>query len=173
MSEEVESLRWYDGGPPFYVAPTLTKPRACDTAIEWVVNLAFLRLNEFQGAPMYFPMDEGWRNSNKSKCLKICHRLKSHFNEHLRAKIQWAIAVALCLKTTQNVVFEFFNFGTVWPQASSFQIGQIGHFWHFYWTYVRSLRNVELDFFCDFQTPCVIGLSTFLVIFAFFKNINF
>ena len=45
MSEEVESLRWYDGGPPFYVAPTLTKPRACDTAIEWVVNLAFLRLN--------------------------------------------------------------------------------------------------------------------------------
>ena len=52
---------------------------------------------------------------------------------------------AHCLKITQNVAFEFFNFGifhqflsydlsgnTVRPQASGFQkLAKMEHFWHF------------------------------------------
>ena len=43
-----------------------------------------------------------------------------------------------CLKITQNVAFEFFNFGiflsgnTVWPKTSVFQkLAKMDHFWHF------------------------------------------
>ena len=51
---------------------------------------------------------------------------------------------------------------TVWPQTSGFQkIVKIEHFWHFVWTFGHSkckvsrlARNVEWDFFYDFQTLC-------------------
>ena len=49
---------------------------------------------------------------------------------------------------------------TVWPQASGFQ--KLAKMDHFELTFVpqnvnvaRFARNVEWDFFCDFQTPCV------------------
>ena len=51
---------------------------------------------------------------------------------------------------------------TIWPQVSAFQKLALDHFWHFYLTFVHSkckrssvARNVEWDFFCDFQTPCL------------------
>ena len=53
---------------------------------------------------------------------------------------------------------------TVWPQASGFQkLAKIDIFWHFLLPLLstqnvnvaRSARNVEWDFFCDFQTPCI------------------
>ena len=53
---------------------------------------------------------------------------------------------------------------TVWPHASAFQKNrQNDHFLNFWWTFVRLKckrssfpRNVEWDFFCDFQTMCSI-----------------
>ena len=51
---------------------------------------------------------------------------------------------------------------TVWQQASGFQkLAKMDHFWHFLMNFLstqnvnvaRSARNVEWDFFCDFQTP--------------------
>ena len=48
---------------------------------------------------------------------------------------------------------------TVWPQASGFQkIAKIDHSWNFQWFFVnvaRSANNVQWDFLCDFQTPCL------------------
>ena len=77
------------------------------------------------------------------------------------------------LKITQNVTFEFFNFGistnfwpiktdlsgnTVWPKASRFQkLAKMDHFWHFSLTFVQSKSvnvAVEWEFFCHFQTLC-------------------
>ena len=80
------------------------------------------------------------------------------------------------MKITQNVAFEFLNFGiftifcpfktdlsgnTVWPQASVFQkLAKIGPFLALFnellstqnVNVARFARNVEWDFFCDFQT---------------------
>ena len=52
---------------------------------------------------------------------------------------------------------------SVWKSLEkvSFQIVKIEHFWHFQWTLstqnvnvARFARNVEWDFFCNFQTLC-------------------
>ena len=49
---------------------------------------------------------------------------------------------------------------TVLPQASGFQkFAKMDQFWHFLWStqnvnVARFARNVECDFFCDFQTLC-------------------
>ena len=87
--------------------------------------------------------------------------------------------LAHCLKIVQNVAFEIFvllsfsNFcpfkvnlfsNTVWLQASIYQkLAKIDQFWHFYELSLtqkickaRFARNVEWDFFCDFQTLCCI-----------------
>ena len=47
------------------------------------------------------------------------------------------------------------------------------HFWHFWWTFVHSnvnlarfARNVEWDFFCDFQTLCLL-----LLLLIFFSSL--
>ena len=68
-------------------------------------------------------------------------------------KINWnAIHNPHCLKATQNVTFQFFNFppifvlfridlpgNTVWPQASAFQkLAKMDQFWHFWLTFVES-----------------------------------
>ena len=73
----------------------------------------------------------------------------------------WFPKIALCLKITQNVAFEFFNYGifhqfcpikvnlsgnTVWPQATGFQnIAKIDHIWHF--NEILSTQNVNVDRF--------------------------
>ena len=70
-----------------------------------------------------------------------------------------------CLKILQIVPFEYFNIGiyhhflydkkclvTLFSKTR-----QMDHFGIFSWTFVnvaRFARNVEWDFFCDFQTPC-------------------
>ena len=53
---------------------------------------------------------------------------------------------------------------TVWHQALCFQkLAKLDHFWHFVMNLstrnvnvARFARNVEWDFFCDFQTPWII-----------------
>ena len=64
---------------------------------------------------------------------------------------------------------------TVWPQASGFQkLAKIDIFWHFLLPLLstqnvnvaRSARNVECDFFCDFQTLCCTILSVVQFIVA-------
>ena len=52
---------------------------------------------------------------------------------------------AQCLKITQNVSFEFFHFG-IFNELLATQIVNVARF----------ARNVEWDFFCDFQTLCLI-----------------
>ena len=45
---------------------------------------------------------------------------------------------------------------TVCSQALYFQkLAKMDHFWHFYINVARFARNVECDFFCDFQTLCL------------------
>ena len=60
--------------------------------------------------------------------------------------------VTQCLKITENVPFEIFSFK--FPKSLEFD-----HFWHFNEVFYTSIvnvarfaRNVEWDFFCDFQT---------------------
>ena len=69
-------------------------------------------------------------------------------------QVSWLSTTARCLKFTQNVPFEFLNFGTfhqfcliktdlsgntIWPQASGFQkLAKMDHFWHFQLTFVHS-----------------------------------
>ena len=78
--------------------------------------------------------------------------------------------VTQCLKVVQILAFST-NFcpiktnlsgNTIWPQASGFQkLAKMDHFWHFWLTFVHSkckrsfARNIEWDFSCDFQTPCI------------------
>ena len=60
---------------------------------------------------------------------------------HVQKMLTHLTTTAHCLKITQNVAFEFLNFGifhqflsgnTVWPQVSGFQnLAQMDHFWHF------------------------------------------
>ena len=47
-----------------------------------------------------------------------------------------------CLKITQKVAFEFWNFGIFYELLSTENVNV-----------ARFARNVEWDFFCDFQTP--------------------
>ena len=56
--------------------------------------------------------------------------------------------MAQCLKITQNVSFDLFNFcrinidlsgNTVWLQTSGFQkVAKMDHYWHFWWTFIHS-----------------------------------
>ena len=62
---------------------------------------------------------------------------------------------------------------TFWRKALVFKISSklTGFFfWHFWWTFVdRKLnaRNVECDFFCDFQIPCSRIFTNIFVYFNF------
>ena len=75
-------------------------------------------------------------------------KLKRHFiNKYPQNILPISSSSLQCLKITQNIAFEFSNFGifhqfwpirtglsgnTVWPQASGFQkLAKLDHFWHF------------------------------------------
>ena len=94
--------------------------------------------------------------------------LKSTFEKFVKSQSR-------CLKITENVSFEFCNFGIFnqflscqnWPVwqhclTLSFRFSktrQIGHFWHFVDSKckrcsLRSQRNLEWDFFFDFCLVC-------------------
>ncbi len=60
---------------------------------------------------------------------------------------------------------------SVWPQALGFQkLAKLEHFWHFFnellstqkVNVARFARNVEWDYFCDFQTLWLLSHETFL-----------
>ena len=59
-----------------------------------------------------------------------------------------------------------------WLQDLGFnKIFKIGPYWHFQWTFVRFARNVEWDFFFDFQTPYSVGCN-FIFANSFVKGDN-
>ena len=99
------------------------------------------------------------------------------FRQFLERFFVLSFACSQCLKIIQYVAFEFFNLAfstnfcpiktelsgnTVWPQTSGFQnlakLTIFGIFNELLSTQnvnvARFARNVELDFFCDFQTLC-------------------
>ena len=87
----------------------------------------------------------------------------------------------IVVKIAQNVAFEFWHFPPIFIlliltclvtlfdlKLKGFQkLATMDNFWRFWLTFVRSkcvarfARNVEWDFFCDFQTPCL-GFDIYL-----------
>ena len=103
---------------------------------------------EFYGKPFYgkTTTDVIVQEGNHAFFHCLVHNLGNQ-TVSVSKSIQIFILQSHCLKITQNVAFDIFNFGifhhflsvktdlsgnTVWPQASAFKkLDKMDHFWHF------------------------------------------